>query len=182
MGKNKLREITEEKLITPLSLFEGGVFLCTHTRLRRMLLLIMDKKQSDLLTLAHLIKSESEQTRKELTGLFRSELKSVEIKLDKKISSVESKLTKKISSVESKLDKKITGVQKNLDSLESRLDFKIDLLENKLDDKFEEHRRKIVDEIQTFQDAVVKDNFTIHQELTVNSGRITKIEKHLFAN
>lgn len=69
-----------------------------------------------------------------------------------------------------------------ISNVKSELNFKIDSLERKLDDKFEEHRRKIVDEIQTFQDFVVKDNLKINQELTVNSARITKIEKHIFAS
>lgn len=117
--------------------------------------------QNDIKTLIYLINSQSEQTRKELTSLFRAEIKS------------ESEQTRKELKRELKTE---------INNVKSELNFKIDSLERKLDDKFEEHRRKIVDEIQTFQDFVVKDNLKINQELTVNSARVTKIEKHLFAN
>jgi len=115
----------------------------------------MDK--NDVQTLIHLIKSQSEQTRKELTGLFRTELKS------------QSEQTRK-------------ELRSEMSNMKSGLEFKIGQLEDKLDDKFEDHRRKIVDEIQTFENHMVKENLTLSQEMTVNSARITRIEKAIFPN
>jgi hypothetical protein len=135
----------------------------------------MPAKQSDIQTILHLIKSESEKTRKEIT-------ESIESKLDTKISGIESKLDAKFSSFESRVKK------------EMNKGFEIQKQELKeyLDDKFETHRRNIVDNVQTFQDAVITEIREIRIETAVNSShrkvlddheiRISKVEKHVYAN
>jgi uncharacterized Zn finger protein len=81
----------------------------------------MDQKQSDVLTLIHLIKTESARTREELTKHF------------------DEKITSELKKSEKRLNEKMrTGFENQKNELTSYLD-----------DKFEDHRRQIVDEIQT---------------------------------
>lgn len=103
----------------------------------------MDQKQSDVLTLIHLIKTESAKTREELSKHF------------------DEKITSELKKTEKRLETNLTSY---------------------LDDKFESHRRQIVDEIQTFEDHFMKETKTLSQEMLVNSGRLTKVEDHLFSN
>ncbi len=100
------------------------------------------------------LKSESQETRKELTQLFRSELKS--------------ELNKTKHEIANHVDK---GFNRQKQELTKHLS-----------EKFESHRRQIVDEIQTFENHVIKENLTLNQEMTVNSARITRLEKTISPN
>lgn len=135
----------------------------------------MDQKQSDVLTILHLIKSEGEKTRKEL----------------------ETKMTEGFSKQRKELETKMTeGFAKQKSELqkEMRQGFENQKLELKeyIDDKVETLRRNIVDDVQSFQDAVITEVKELRQESAVNAShrkiltdhetRLTKVETHLFSN
>lgn len=114
----------------------------------------MDQKQSDILTLTHLIKTESKRTREELIKHF------------------DEKITSQIAESESRIRKEMRQGFENQ---------KQELTEY-LDDKFENHRRQIVDEIQTFEDHTMKENIRLNQEFVLNSARLKKLENQVFSN
>lgn len=114
----------------------------------------MDQKQSDILTLIHLIKTESKRTRDELTKHF------------------DEKITSQITESESRIGKEM---RKGFENQKQELT-------EYLDNKFEEHRRQVIDEIQIFEDHIVKENIRLNQESVVNSARLKKLENQVFSN
>ena len=139
----------------------------------------MDQKQSDVLTILHLIKSEGEKTRKEL------ETKMVE-GFAKQRNELETKMVEGFAKQKNELETKmVEGFAKQRKAITNEL-------KDYIDDKVETLRRNIVDDVQNFQDAVITEVREIKQETIVNAShrkiltdheiRLTKVESHLFSN
>ncbi len=139
----------------------------------------MDQKQSDVLTILHLIKSEGEKTRNELETKmsegFAKQRKELESKMVEGFAKQRNELETKMSEGFSKQRKLLTKELKEY-----------------IDEKVETLRRNIVDDVQIFQDAVITEVREIRQETSVNTShrtiltdhetRLSKVEKHLFTN
>ncbi len=124
----------------------------------------MDQKQSGVLTILHLIKSEGEKTRNELETKMVEGFAKQRIELETKMSE---------------------GFAKQRIALTKEL-------KEYIDEKVETLRRNIVDDVQIFQNAVITEVREIKQETSVNTShrtiltdhetRLSKVEKHVFSN
>lgn len=97
-------------------------------------------------------------------------------KIDKKI---DNKFRESGKRLDKSLEKKFNQASKDLNQ---QLKFQTKILEKSFDEKFNEKQRELRDDNLSYKDEIITEVRGLRQEVTVTSGRVTRLEKSFLAN